>query len=95
MLQQLDYLDYIDIFHDKIKIFHVKDAEFNPTGRSGAYGGFQPWLKLGSYHDAVPGQSTSAVHDRIRRGTSPDAVRMSDFPVDLDAPVSYCANTRP
>ena len=33
VLQQLDYLDYIDIYHDRIKIFHVKDAEFNPTGR--------------------------------------------------------------
>jgi sugar phosphate isomerase/epimerase len=33
VLQQLDYLDYIDIYHDRIKIFHVKDAEFNPTVR--------------------------------------------------------------
>src|SRR5262249_51992674 len=45
VLQQLDYLEYIDIFHDRIKIFHVKDAEFNPTGRSGVYGGYQPWVK--------------------------------------------------
>ena len=57
MLQQLDYLDYIDIFHDKIKIFHVKDAEFNPTGRSGAYGGFQPWLKrAGRFRSLGDGQ---------------------------------------
>src|SRR5450755_3923275 len=32
LLQQLDYLDYIDIYHQRIKAFHVKDAEFNPTG---------------------------------------------------------------
>src|SRR5258706_30596 len=46
------------------------------------------WLKLGSYHDPVPGKNTAAIHDRLRRGTSPDAVRMADFPVDLNAPVT-------
>ena len=40
VLQQLDYLDYIDIYHERIKAFHVKDAEFNPTGRQGVYGGY-------------------------------------------------------
>lgn len=44
VLQQLDYLDYIDIYHEHIKMFHVKDAEFNPTGRSGVYGGYQDWI---------------------------------------------------
>ena len=34
VLQQLNYLDYIDCYHERIKIFHVKDAEFNPTGRT-------------------------------------------------------------
>jgi len=43
VLQQLDYLDFIDIYHPYIKMFHVKDAEFNPTGRSGVYGGYQSW----------------------------------------------------
>ena len=43
VLQQLDYLDFIDIYHDYIKMFHVKDAEFNPTGRVGVYGGYQGW----------------------------------------------------
>ncbi|MDH5400134.1 MAG: sugar phosphate isomerase/epimerase [Cyclobacteriaceae bacterium] len=43
VLQQLDYLQFIDIYHEKIKMFHVKDAEFNPTGRSGVYGGYQDW----------------------------------------------------
>jgi len=44
LLQQLDYLDFIDIYKDRIKMFHVKDAEFNPTGRQGVYGGFQGWV---------------------------------------------------
>lgn len=44
VLQQLDYLAFIDIYHSRIKAFHVKDAEFNPTGRSGVYGGYQGWL---------------------------------------------------
>lgn len=42
VLQQLDYLEYLDLYHSRIKMFHVKDAEFNPTGRQGVYGGFQP-----------------------------------------------------
>ena len=37
VLQQLDYLDFIDIYHERIYAFHVKDAEFNPTGRQGVY----------------------------------------------------------
>ncbi|RMG61892.1 MAG: sugar phosphate isomerase/epimerase [Bacteroidetes bacterium] len=44
VLQALDYLDFIDIYHPYIKMFHVKDAEFNPTGRSGVYGGYQGWV---------------------------------------------------
>jgi sugar phosphate isomerase/epimerase len=43
ILQQLDYLEYIDIYHERIKAFHVKDAEFRPNGRSGVYGGYQNW----------------------------------------------------
>jgi len=45
LLQQLDYLDFIDIYHERIKMFHVKDAEFRPNGRSGVYGGYQGWLE--------------------------------------------------
>ena len=44
VLQALDYLDNLDIYHDRIGMFHVKDAEFNPTGRQGVYGGYQPWV---------------------------------------------------
>ena len=43
VLQALDYLDYIDLYHERIRMFHVKDAEFRPNGRSGAYGGYLPW----------------------------------------------------
>ena len=42
VLQQLDYLAFIDIYHERIYAFHVKDAEFNPTGRQGVYSGYQP-----------------------------------------------------
>ena len=44
VLQCLDYIDNIDIYAERIRMFHVKDAEFNPTGRQGVYGGFQPWV---------------------------------------------------
>jgi sugar phosphate isomerase/epimerase len=44
VLQHLDYLDHIDIYHDRIRMFHVKDAELNPTGRQGVYGGYQSWV---------------------------------------------------
>ncbi len=45
MLQQLDYLQFIDLYHDRIRAFHVKDAEFRPNGRSGVYGGYQDWVE--------------------------------------------------
>ena len=45
VLQQLDYLQFIQLYGERIRAFHVKDAEFRPTGRVGVYGGYQPWLK--------------------------------------------------
>jgi sugar phosphate isomerase/epimerase len=45
VLQQLDYLAFIDIYHERIRAFHVKDAEYHPSGRSGVYGGYQDWLE--------------------------------------------------
>src|ERR1700733_8359616 len=57
LLQQLDYLQYIDFYHDFIRIFHVKDAEFNPTGRSGVYGGYQSWMdRAGRFRSLGDGQ---------------------------------------
>jgi sugar phosphate isomerase/epimerase len=57
VLQQLDYLAYLDIYHDRIKMFHVKDAEFNPSGRQGVYGGFQSWVnRAGRFRSLGDGQ---------------------------------------
>jgi sugar phosphate isomerase/epimerase len=57
VLQQLDYLGFIDIYHDRIKCFHVKDAEFRPTGRSGVYGGYQSWVdRPGRFRSLGDGQ---------------------------------------
>ena len=44
LLQQLDYLEFIDIYHERITSLHIKDAEFRPTGRQGVYGGYAPWV---------------------------------------------------
>jgi sugar phosphate isomerase/epimerase len=57
VLQALDYLDNIDIYKDRIKMFHVKDAEFNPNGRQGVYGGYQPWVdRAGRFRSLGDGQ---------------------------------------
>lgn len=57
LLQQLDYVAFIDIYHERIKAFHVKDAEFRPSGRQGVYGGFQPWLeRAGRFRSLGDGQ---------------------------------------
>jgi sugar phosphate isomerase/epimerase len=57
VLQQLDYLAFIDIYHDRIKCFHVKDAEFRPTGRAGVYGGYQGWAdRPGRFRSLGDGQ---------------------------------------
>ncbi len=57
VLQQLDYLQFIDFYHENIRMFHVKDAEFNPTGKSGVYGGFQGWVdRPGRFRSLGDGQ---------------------------------------
>ena len=57
LLQQLDYLEFITIFHERIKAFHVKDAEFNPSGLVGVYGGYQPWRqRAGRFRSLGDGQ---------------------------------------
>lgn len=57
MLQQLDYIQFIDFYHERIKMFHVKDAEFNPNGRSGVYGGYQGWAdRAGRFRSPGDGQ---------------------------------------
>jgi sugar phosphate isomerase/epimerase len=72
VLQCLDYLDHIDIYKDRIKMFHVKDAEFNPTGRQGVYGGYQSWVnragRFRSLGDAVDSaRSSRRWPPRLRR----------------------------
>lgn len=57
ILQQLDYVEFIDIYHERIKAFHAKDAEFNPTGRSGVYGGYADWVnRAGRFRSLGDGQ---------------------------------------
>jgi sugar phosphate isomerase/epimerase len=57
VLQQLDYLEFIDIYHERIKAFHVKDAEFRPNGRQGVYGGYTGWLdRAGRFRSLGDGQ---------------------------------------
>uniref|UniRef100_B0T5K6 Xylose isomerase domain protein TIM barrel n=1 Tax=Caulobacter sp. (strain K31) TaxID=366602 RepID=B0T5K6_CAUSK len=57
VLQQLDYLDFIDRYHPRIKAFHAKDAEFRPNGRNGVYGGYQNWIdRAGRFRSLGDGQ---------------------------------------
>jgi sugar phosphate isomerase/epimerase len=71
VLQQLDYLQFIDLYHERIRMFHVKDAEFRPNGRAGVYGGYLGWVERpGRFRSLGDGQidfravfSALAAHD--------------------------------
>jgi sugar phosphate isomerase/epimerase len=67
MLQQLDYLAFIDIYHERIKAFHVKDAEFRPNGRQGVYGGYSGWQeRAGRFRSPGDGQiDFSAIFSKL------------------------------
>jgi sugar phosphate isomerase/epimerase len=57
VLQALDHLAFIDIYRERIRMFHVKDAEFRPNGRVGVYGGYQPWVdRAGRFRSLGDGQ---------------------------------------
>ena len=57
VLQQLDYLEFLDLYHERVRAFHVKDAEYRPTGRSGVYGGYQDWIdRPGRFRSLGDGQ---------------------------------------
>lgn len=57
VLQQLDYLGFMDAYADRLKMVHIKDAEFNATARQGVYGGYQPWLdRAGRFRSLGDGQ---------------------------------------
>jgi len=67
LLQQMDYLAFIDIYHGRIKAFHVKDAEFTANGRSGVYGGYQDWKdRPGRFRSLGDGQiNFSAIFSKL------------------------------
>ena len=57
VLQALDHLAFIDIYHPRIRMFHVKDAELRPCGRVGVYGGYLPWAeRAGRFRSLGDGQ---------------------------------------
>lgn len=57
VLQQMDYVAFLDIYHERVRAFHVKDAEYRPSGRSGVYGGYQEWVdRAGRFRSLGDGQ---------------------------------------
>ncbi|MCQ4162780.1 sugar phosphate isomerase/epimerase [Roseomonas sp. GC11] len=57
VLQQLDYLGFIETYAERIAAFHVKDAEFNPSSRQGVYGGYSGWPeRAGRFRSLGDGQ---------------------------------------
>lgn len=57
VLQQLDYLEFIDFYHERIRAFHVKDAEFRPNGKAGVYGSYSSWVdRPGRFRSLGDGQ---------------------------------------
>lgn len=57
LLQQLDYLGFMDAYKERIKLVHIKDAEFNPTAKQGVYGGYQSWIdRAGRFRSLGDGQ---------------------------------------
>lgn len=57
VLQAMDYLSFIDHYHERIRMFHAKDAEFNPGGKQGVYGGYQNWIdRAGRFRSLGDGQ---------------------------------------
>jgi sugar phosphate isomerase/epimerase len=57
ILQQMDYLGFLDLYHERVRAFHVKDAEYRPSARSGVYGGFQAWIdRPGRFRSLGDGQ---------------------------------------
>ena len=69
VLQQLDYLAFIDYYHERLKMFHVKDAEFNPSAQQGVYSGFQSWVdRAGRFRSLGDGQvDFSGIFSRLAK----------------------------
>ena len=73
VLQQLDYLAFIDLYHERIRAFHVKDAEFRADGRSGVYGGYQGWVDR-------PGRFRSPGHGQVDFDAIFSKMAANDYP---------------
>lgn len=57
LLQQMDYVGFLDAYRDRIGMFHVKDAEFRASARQGVYGGYQGWVeRAGRFRSLGDGQ---------------------------------------
>ncbi|MGP9568195.1 sugar phosphate isomerase/epimerase family protein [Halomonas sp. AOP5-B2-8] len=57
ILQQLDYRGFLDVYREHIQMFHVKDAEFNPSPKQGVYSGYQSWTdRAGRFRSLGDGQ---------------------------------------
>jgi sugar phosphate isomerase/epimerase len=57
ILQQTDYLGFLDVYHERVRAFHVKDAEYRSSARSGVYGGYQDWIdRPGRFRSLGDGQ---------------------------------------
>ena len=86
VLQCLDYLAFIDHYHERIRMFHVKDAEFRVNGRTGVYGGYLPWLeRAGRFRAPGDGQvDFTAIFSKFAQ---------YDFPgwavVELECPLKH------
>jgi sugar phosphate isomerase/epimerase len=73
VLQQLDYLEFLDLYHERVRAFHVKDAEYRPTGRSGVYGGYQDWIDR-------PGRFRSLGDGQVEFGAVFSKLAQYDYP---------------
>ncbi len=69
VLQVMDYVGFIEVYHQRIRAFHVKDAEYRPSARSGVYGGYQNWIdRPGRFRSLGDGQvDLTAVFSALTR----------------------------
>jgi sugar phosphate isomerase/epimerase len=73
VLQQMNYLEFLDLYHERVRAFHVKDAEFNPTGKAGVYGGYLPWIER-------PGRFRSLGDGQVDFGAIFSKLAQYDYP---------------
>lgn len=50
LLQQIDYLEFIEFYGSLIKAFYVSDAEVRPSGRQGPAGSYEPPRRRAARH---------------------------------------------